>query len=565
MVAQLHRRDVFVALCLAAVAVLSWLPRLGGPIDLRWDGGAYYVLGTSLAQGSGYRLLNEPGEISSTLHPPVVPLIVAAHQLVLGTSDFATVGPWLRRTWLALFVAYAVAVYVMLRRLLPLAYAVPAALVCLFQLHTVFMSDLAFPEIPFGLTTVLFVLCHRREGVPTRSVLAAVLVATAFGLRTVGAALAAAWVLEGLCRRQYRQTGMRLLLAATLVLCWSGYIAYVESGDEYRTTAYEYQRVGYNYINVSYARNIQYIDPFSPELGYSFLSTRVEEFVRNIARMPVNLGEAVSAKAAVIASFWTEAGRRLGFAAPLPMLVANAALTVLAAFMVVGVMVQLRARQFLIPLYILFFVAMVCATPWPGQFNRYLAPLAPFLSISLFSGLKAAANRVSPWLPVRGNAIGAWLAAPVVFAILGCQALLLFVTYTQSHPRVTIAVGRDAPITYRLFFYRGLDRATDMGLDWLKMNGRGGVVVATDPQWAYLRTGMKAVLPPFEIDPQEAQRLLDTARARYLIVDDSLYKKYTAGIIANHPALWRQVFSTRQYDNERDGSTVSIYERAPEP
>jgi hypothetical protein len=76
---------------------------------------------------------------------------------------------------------------------------------------------------------------------------------------------------------------------------------------------------------------------------------------------------------------------------------------------------------------------------------------------------------------------------------------------------------------------------------------------------------MKAVLPPFEIDPQEAQRLLDTARARYLIVDDSLYKKYTAGIIANHPALWRQVFSTRQYDNERDGSTVSIYERAPEP
>ena len=45
------------------VSLATWWARLDGPIDLRWDGGAYYILGTSLADGHGYRLLSEPGGI----------------------------------------------------------------------------------------------------------------------------------------------------------------------------------------------------------------------------------------------------------------------------------------------------------------------------------------------------------------------------------------------------------------------------------------------------------------------------------------------------------------------
>ena len=36
---------------IVALVVLLWLPRLTGPIDLRWDAGVYYVLGTSLGHG----------------------------------------------------------------------------------------------------------------------------------------------------------------------------------------------------------------------------------------------------------------------------------------------------------------------------------------------------------------------------------------------------------------------------------------------------------------------------------------------------------------------------------
>ncbi len=87
--ARMLSADAVALLVVIAVAALTWLPRSKGPIDLRWDGSVHYILGTSLAQGKGYRLLNEPGEIAAVQYPPLLPAIVAAHQLVLGTSD-----PW---------------------------------------------------------------------------------------------------------------------------------------------------------------------------------------------------------------------------------------------------------------------------------------------------------------------------------------------------------------------------------------------------------------------------------------------------------------------------------------
>jgi len=88
------RTDVVIALMLFGIVIVCWLPRFSGPIDLRWDGAVYYILGTSLAEGKGYRLLNEPGEIEAVQYPPLLPLIVAAHQWVLGTNDPVLVGHW---------------------------------------------------------------------------------------------------------------------------------------------------------------------------------------------------------------------------------------------------------------------------------------------------------------------------------------------------------------------------------------------------------------------------------------------------------------------------------------
>ena len=62
--------------CLAEVTCLVllllvwlgvWIPRLKGPINLRSDTSTYYLLGTSLADGTRLQTLSEPGEISGTI------------------------------------------------------------------------------------------------------------------------------------------------------------------------------------------------------------------------------------------------------------------------------------------------------------------------------------------------------------------------------------------------------------------------------------------------------------------------------------------------------------------
>src|SRR5262245_34662494 len=102
-----RRPEIRYPLILLAVALALWAPRLRGPIDLRYDAGVYYILGTSLAEGKGYRLLNEPGEISALQYPPLVPAIVAVEQKLLGTSDPFVVGQWLRWTYFAMFLVYS--------------------------------------------------------------------------------------------------------------------------------------------------------------------------------------------------------------------------------------------------------------------------------------------------------------------------------------------------------------------------------------------------------------------------------------------------------------------------
>ena len=187
-------------LALFVLTLALWVPRLEGPIDLRWDAGVYYVLGTSLAQGKGYRLLSEPGEIEAVQYPPLLPVVVALHQKALGTNDPVVVGHALRLFQLFLSLFYSLATYALARRFVPPRYALFTATLTTLHVQTYFLSDLLFAEIPFALVTVLFVIASR-QGTSRASVLAAILAVAAYLLRSVGIALLVAWVGESLLRK----------------------------------------------------------------------------------------------------------------------------------------------------------------------------------------------------------------------------------------------------------------------------------------------------------------------------------------------------------------------------
>ena len=176
-----------------AIAILLWIPRLSGPIDLRWDAGVYYLLGTSLTEGHGYRIPSEPGSPQAVQYPPLLPAVVALHEWILGTTDADTVAPWLRKSYAAIFVAYALAVLALAKRYLRPGFAVAATALCLVQVMTIFLSDLLFAELPFALVSVLFaivVLAGQKQW-PTwlREGAAFALAAIGFLLRTAGVAL----------------------------------------------------------------------------------------------------------------------------------------------------------------------------------------------------------------------------------------------------------------------------------------------------------------------------------------------------------------------------------------
>jgi len=407
-------RTLYAMLGLLVIAL--WLPRFQGPIDLRWDGGVYYVLGTSLAEGKGYRLLNEPGDIQANQYPPLLPLIIAAHQIVLGTSDPLVVGRFLRLSSFLAFATYSFAIYALLRRHLSSTYAFFGTVVCLLNVHTYFLSDLCFPDMLYGLLTVGFLLAYSSKKRWATPACAGAFAMTAFALRTAGIALLAAWIAEGLVRRQWKTAVIRVAIAVVPVVGWFSYVQYVEISAEYQRPAYAYQRADYMFYNVSYARNVSLNDPFDPDLGYATFSDRVERYFYNVAQVTRYIGESVSSMRRVWEVERKEISKRLGIEAG-PQWIVDVPLFALGCLVLVGAGLLAAQGHVIIPLCILSFLSVICLTPWPEQFNRYLMPAVPLLALSLCAAIAWVSEQSRQPPPSRWKSVVGVLACSVVVGV----------------------------------------------------------------------------------------------------------------------------------------------------
>jgi 4-amino-4-deoxy-L-arabinose transferase-like glycosyltransferase len=289
------KADLLLLFVLSIVIVSLWIPMWAGPLDLRWDAGVYYVLGTSIAEGKGYRLLNEPGEIEAIQYPPLLPLLATVPQAVLGTNDPAIAGRWLKLFFFLIYVILAFAFYFMLRIFFPRWLSFLGVLAFLLNGQTTFHSNIFMTEIPFALVTVLFVLCNRRSSSRVHETLAAVFAVTAFLLRTAGVTLFTAWVVESLAKKQFKRAAVRLLISGIPVLSWQAYVSHVERSPSYMAPAYPYQRAPYLNYNVSYATNLSLVDAYSPPFGSKATPRQLaNRFWQNFLGVGVTLGEAVS-------------------------------------------------------------------------------------------------------------------------------------------------------------------------------------------------------------------------------------------------------------------------------
>ena len=540
-------------LVLLALATGLWMPRLRGSLDLRYDAGVYYILGTSLAQGRGYRLLSEPGQIQAVQYPPLLPALVAVHQRLAGTDDPSVAGHWLRITYAGIFLAYIAAVYLLASRYLPLGFAFLVGLVTLLHVQTSWMSDLLFAEIPYALTTILFLLAAQGKGWP-RSLGAGVLAMASYLLRSIGIALLAAWVAESLLRKNFKQLAFRAAVCMLPVIGWQLYIRQVQASPEYGQSAYAYQRAPYQYYNVSYLENIRYVDPFVPELGVVSPIGWAARMSSAMVRMPSSLGEAVSSRAR-----WSESQLERFNAQALPLTIplwtVQVPLVVLGVLAIVGLALLARQGEWLIPLYVMGSTVIVGLTPWPGQFERYLAPLTPLLALAVVVSLLAVRSK----LEKRTRRLGTLMLKTVLVGMLAQEGFALYKVYTKQHRPVKFLDAQDHRQEQRLFFYTEAWRSHDAALDWLRGVAHADDIVATStPHWAYLKTGARAVLPPFEADVRTASRLLEAVPVKYLVVDSlefvDVSRRYAAPVARAYQHDWKLVYSSPD-------STSRIYRR----
>src|SRR5207248_3059053 len=249
-------------------------------------------LGTALAEGKGYRLLNEPGEIHAVQYPPLLPAIVAAHQRILGSNNYVTVAGALRRSYFVPSALFLLMIYSVARRLLSPWYALSVGIITALSFYSFLeISDVLYAELPFAVAAVGFLLCQHKSDRYVYAALTGILGAAAYLLRTAGIALLLTWIADSLIRRRFRQALVRIGISAVPILLWQGYIWRVTSSDEYRYPAFSYQRADYYYPNVTYGQNSRLIDPFRPELGHMSVADLSKRLFSNVAAIPSSLAE----------------------------------------------------------------------------------------------------------------------------------------------------------------------------------------------------------------------------------------------------------------------------------
>ena len=566
----LSRVDRWPLAIVLAAALALWVPLLRGPIDLRYDAGVYYATGSALAEGRGYVIPSEPGAVAEIQYPPALPIVAAAVQMVVGTTDAAVAGHAMRVLYFVMTIVYEVAVYVLARRYLPPLWSVFATLLTTLHGNTLFLATLMQAELPYALVTTLFFVVaaplpgSRWRSAPTSPTpwLPELIAGLAFLVRTAGLALLGAWVLDLLLRRRWGRAALAAAVAVACVGGWQLHTGRAQADRLHQRPAYAYQYAPYQFYTVSYQTNLAYIDPFQPELGQLTAPQFAVRTVANVRAVLPKLGELVTA----VEGWWTGRVRwRESFWGRAKFWLASRTMLFLAGLPLAGLAILAYRGAWIVPLYALASIALIVVTPWPGQFWRYLTPLMPLFTIATAVTLGALVPflaRILAWARARpsGRLAGwvPWIPSAVVAVLM--LAVQVDTLRKQATQLSDVAYqGRDSrPVRYRLFYYGEPWRKHDAAIDWIARHARReSVVITTTPQWVYLRTGLLSVMPPYEIDAKRADELMASVPPRYLIIDNlpflDVARRYAAPVVARFPERWRLVFPG-------DSTGSSVYE-----
>ncbi|MBN1826792.1 MAG: hypothetical protein JW958_11055 [Candidatus Eisenbacteria bacterium] len=454
------------------VAVLPWLLavlflagalfRFDPDLSLNGDNAQFLILGESIATGQGYRQINEPVPPAHTKYPFLFPLLLA------GTHLIAPGNVVVPKVLVLLLGAGAVYLLV---RLLSSTLSVPAVAAwgALTALNPQLLdfSHQVLSEIPYlffsALALLLFAVWEKRGGRRAFAI-AVIAVVAAYYTRTVGVALAAAFVLRLLFIRRFRYAAILAVVFVAAVTPWAVRNRTAEGGE-------------------SYVRQFLLQNPYDPEgkkltAGY-FFGKRVRANAETYGAYEIGRSVAPS----LFPPLKPKSFGGTGFL--------SAIVTVIA---LLGLVLRLRAGPGALELYTGAYLAICLAWPEVWASIRFLLPVIPMILYYFGVGVVRTLGRI-PRVPMK----------PVLAVLL----FLLLVGEAESNVRAGFA-PRGYPAPWRNYFAVA---------DWVRTETpEPSVICCRKPYLFYVRARRRTVSYLWSRDPDSVFEEMIADQVNYVVV-----------------------------------------------
>ena len=344
---------------------------------------------------------------------------------------------------------------------------------------------------------------------------------------------------------RWRVAAQRLILASLPIVAWQGYIHVVEQQSSYNDPPYAYARADYALYNVSYARNMMLRDPTHPAKGRASAPELAGRMAANLSTAVTHLGEATSVTELEWATVMSAIKRLPVVARVVPWKLIPVSLALFGALVCGGALVWWFSGQRLIGLVLISYVALLSLLPTDYHWPRYLAGVAPVICACFLCGVRALGQSSFGIKAHWQSAMRRRVAMIPVAAAVALQLAVASWVFSRDVRAVT-QIWDARPVTYNLFTYDDAFSAFDSGLNWLKSYARDGdIVISSMPHWVYVRTHLRAVMPPFEANAEVARDLIGTVGARFVVVDRSGFSpanEYALPALATSPAAWALIY-----------------------
>lgn len=467
----------------------------------RYDGAGYAVLAESLASGRGYREIDHPDAPRHGHFPPGYPLtlaalwratggrsVSAAHGLSMVCTAAATLAVW---RWFRTLYRPGVAC------LLGLALAVNWTW---GRNGGSIQSEPLFLLLE-ALAWLAAVRADRRGGVAAGLILGVLLAACAL-TRQVGAALAAALVLNLIVRARRTAALASAVTAGVLVVPWVVWLAAVRAPGQ---------------AGLFTADNLP--GQVASQAVF-YLQRTPDQWIGPV----VEIGTVFPHRPIV----WT---------------LVNAWAALAAGLIALGLVRTLRtSRRRAAGLSALLTLALLLVWPFT-EAGRFLIPLVPCLLVGAVEGLSAVGDWMTRRWPCRRTVSCRGLAASLVLAL------------SLPYPLYALAAGRSEA-------QRKTNAVFDAACSFLSTEAtRPGPVVTRHPGEVYWQTGRLAVAPDDDL-----ARAIERWGAAYLLDDEERYAGAPASPIVEyvrrHPGRTREVWAL---DDGRSSARVYEVVNEPDP